>query len=329
VKSAVVAIGGNALIGAGERGTIDQEFAHARVIARDVAGMVARGWRVVLTHGNGPQVGFILHRSALTAALAPELPGLALDYGVAETQGGLGYVLGNSLGNALRRLGRPEKVVTVLTQTVVAADDPAFRRPTKPIGSFYSREEGSRLSQRYGWRMAEDSGRGYRRVVASPRPLRIVEAPAIASLLRQGFLVIAAGGGGVPVVEKVPGQLRGVEAVIDKDLASALLALELGAELLVLCTQIERVAINFGRPDLRFLDNLTLPEAEGYLAQGQFPAGSMGPKVQAAIEFLRGGGKEALITATDRLAEALAGGTGTRLRPGLGSPAAGPRAPRS
>jgi len=329
LKSAVVAIGGNALIGAGERGTIDQEFAHARVIAHDVAAMVARGWRVVLTHGNGPQVGFILHRSAVTAAIAPELPGLALDYGVAETQGGLGYVLGNSLGNELRRLQRPEKVATLLTQTVVAADDPAFSRPTKPIGSFYSREESAHLARQHGWRMAEDSGRGYRRVVPSPRPLRIVETPAISALLRLGYTVIAAGGGGVPVVEQSPGRLRGVEAVIDKDLASALLATALGAELLVLCTQIEKVALNFGRPDLRFLDHLTLAEAERYLAQGQFPAGSMGPKIQAAIEFLRAGGKEVLITATDRLAEALAGRTGTRVRPGPAPPAGARPAPRS
>lgn len=312
VRSAVVAVGGNALIGPGESGTIPEEFAHARAIARDVAGMIAAGWSVVLTHGNGPQVGFILRRSDITAEVAPELPSLGLDYCVAETQGGIGYMLSTALGNELRRHGLPPNVVTVTTHTLVAADDPAFELPTKPIGSFYTKAQAEHHQRRHGLTVVEDAGRGYRRVVASPRPLRIVESGAVATLVRQGFTVIAVGGGGVPVVEE-DGQLRGVEAVIDKDLASALLAADLRADLLVLCTAVAQVALNFGRPDQVLLDRMSADEAEANLAAGQFPPGSMGPKIEAALSFLGGGGKEVLITSTEQLEDALEGRTGTRV----------------
>jgi len=309
---AVIAVGGNALIGPGDRGTILEEFAHARAIARDIARMVARGWSVAVTHGNGPQVGFILRRSDLTAEVAPELPRLPLDYCVAETQGGIGYVLTTSLTNELRGLGLPAKVVAMLTLTLVSPDDEAFGHPTKPIGSFYTGEQAHRQRRQHGWSIIEDSGRGYRRVVPSPQPLKIAESAAVATLLRQGFTVIAAGGGGVPVVE-LDGRLCGVEAVIDKDLASALLAADLRADLLVLCTAVPQVALNFGRPDQVLLDRISIEDAAKHLAAGQFPAGSMGPKIVAALSFLRGGGREALITSTEHLEDALDGRTGTRI----------------
>ena len=311
-RTAVIAVGGNALILEGQRGTIAEQFENARATTRHVAALVAAGWRVVLTHGNGPQVGFILRRSELVGD-ADSIPILSLDMAVADSEGGVGYIIGNSLANELGRRGLPDRVACLLTQTVVDPQDPAFAHPSKPIGTSYSASEAERHRAGEGWVMVEDAGRGYRRVVASPRPRRIVETAAIRVLLEAGFVVIACGGGGIPVVEAEPGVYRGVEAVIDKDFASALLAVSLGVPLLAICTGVEKIAVHFRRPDQRFLNRLTVSEARRYLEAGEFPEGSMGPKVRAAIEFIERGGKEVIITSESHLEEAVAGRAGTHV----------------
>ena len=312
-RTALVAIGGNALVSDNEHASIDHQFTAARQLAASLRTMAADGWRLVVTHGNGPQVGFILRRSDLVAELAPEIPRLGLDLCVADSQGGIGYILGNAMINEWRAAHLPGRVTAIVTHTAVSLSDPAFERPTKPIGSFYSEADGRRLEQSEGWSMVEDSGRGWRRVVPSPRPLRVLELEAVAALLREGFTVIAGGGGGIPVVEEDDGSFRGIEAVIDKDFASALMASALGVDLLVITTGVPQVAIDFGTPDQRFIDSMGVEELERHLADGQFPAGSMGPKIEAAVQFLRAGGQEVLITSPDRLDQALAGRTGTRL----------------
>jgi carbamate kinase len=311
-RTAVIAVGGNALILDGQRGTIAEQFENARATARHVAALVADGWRVVLTHGNGPQVGFILLRSELVAEDAP-VPRLSLDMAVADSVGGVGYIIANSLANELGRVGLADRVVCVITQTVVDPDDPAFGHPTKPIGPAFSAAEAERLRREEGWVMVEDAGRGYRRVVASPRPKRIVEAGAIRTLVEAGYVVIACGGGGIPVVETEPGVYQGVEAVVDKDFASALLAGSLGVHTFVISTGVEKVAVRYRQPDQRFLDRMTLSEARAYLEAGEFPEGSMGPKVRAAIDLIARGGKEVIITSPAHLEEAIAGRTGTHL----------------
>lgn len=311
-RRAVIAIGGNALILDGQRGTIAEQFENATETARHIAALVADGWRVVVTHGNGPQVGFILLRSELIGESAG-IPRLSLDMSVADSQGGIGHILGNALLNELGARGLKDRVACLLTHVVVDPGDPAFQYPTKPIGPPYTVEEAAVKRDRDGWAMVEDSGRGYRRIVPSPHPLRIVEEAQIAALVSAGFLVIAAGGGGIPVVEEPPAGYRGVEAVIDKDLASALLASSLKIPLLVLSTGVEQVAIHFRQPNQRFLDRLSVSEARGYLADGEFPNGSMGPKVEAAITFLEHGGSEVLITSPASLEKAFACESGTRI----------------
>jgi carbamate kinase len=311
-RAAVIAVGGNALIQDGERGTIEEQFENARSTARRIAALVADGWRVVVTHGNGPQVGFILLRSELVSEDAP-VPRLSLDMAVADSVGGVGYIISNSMANELGRLGLADRVACVLTQTVVDPADPAFQHPTKPIGPAYSQAEAEQHQREAGWAMVEDAGRGYRRVVASPHPTRIVEAGAIRTLVEAGYVVIACGGGGIPVVEAEPGIYKGVEAVIDKDFASALLAASLGVPTFVVSTGVEKVAIRFRQPDQRFLDRMSLSEARQYLEAGEFPEGSMGPKIRAAIEFITRGGKEVIITSPAHLEEAIAGRTGTHL----------------
>jgi carbamate kinase len=311
-RRAVVAIGGNALILDGQRGSIAEQTANATEMARHIATLVSSGWGIVLTHGNGPQVGFILLRSELIGDSAP-VPHLSLEMSSADSQGGIGHILSLALLNELAARGLPDRVAYVLTHTVVDPADPAFDQPTKPIGPFYSEDEALARRERHGWTMVEDSGRGYRRVVPSPIPLRIVESEQILSLVAAGFVVIAVGGGGIPVVELAPGIYRGVEAVIDKDRASALLAASLDVPLLVLSTGVEQVAVHFRQPDQRFLDRLTASEAKRYLDDGEFPKGSMGPKVEAAIAFLDGGGGEVLITTPAALERAIAGETGTRI----------------
>jgi carbamate kinase len=323
-RRAVIAVGGNALILDGQRGTIAEQFENARATVRHIAALIARGWQVVVTHGNGPQVGFILLRSELVGDDAP-IPRLSLDMSVADSQGGIGYILGSSLASELGRLGMPDRVVCLLTHTVVAADDPAFGTPSKPIGPWYSAEQVT-AKQQGGWTMVEDSGRGYRRVVPSPRPQRIVEVHQIRTLLEAGFAVIAVGGGGIPVVEREPGVYTGIEAVVDKDLASALLAAALKIPTLVVSTGVEKVAIRFRKPDQRSLDHVTVSEMRRYLEAGEFPPGSMGPKIQAAIAFLESGGREVLITTPYRLEDAVAGTTGTRIVPD--GPASGDPSPR-
>jgi len=312
-RTAVVAIGGNALVPDNKHGSIADQFVAAGRISREIAAMVADGWTVVVTHGNGPQAGFILRRSDIVARIDTSIPRIGLDVAVADSQGGIGYIVSGALTNELRAAGIERTVVAVITHTVVDEADQAFTHPTKPIGSWFKPDEAKELQAREGWAMVEDSGRGWRRVVASPRPKSIVELAAVASLVRQGFIVIAAGGGGIPVVEDKDGGFRGVQAVIDKDFASSLLAAGIGADLFVITTGVAKVAINFGTPDQHFLDRMTLEEAERHLQDGQFPPGSMGPKIEAALGYLRAGGSEVLITSTDQLAAALRGETGTRL----------------
>ena len=313
-RRAVIAIGGNALILEGQRGTIEEQYHNACETAQHIAALVANGWGVVVTHGNGPQVGFILLRSELVPENAP-VPRLSLEMSVADSQGGIGHILGQALLNELAARGLPDRVVCVLTHVVVDPEDPAFQRPTKPIGPFYTKEEADDRAVRNGWTMIEDAGRGYRRVVASPKPLRIVENDQIRTLVDAGFVVIAVGGGGVAVVETERGHYRGVEAVIDKDRASALLAASLQVPLLILSTGVERVAVHFRQPDERWLDRVTVSEAKQFLEEGEFPRGSMGPKVEAAIRFLEHGGEEVLITTPAALERAIAGETGTRVVP--------------
>ena len=313
-RRAVIAIGGNALILDGQRGSIAEQYENARETAHHIAALIATGWGVVVTHGNGPQVGFILLRSELVPDDAP-VPKLSLEMSVADSQGGIGHILGQALLNELAERGLPDRVVCVLTHVVVDPADPAFARPTKPIGPFYSKDQADDRAARNGWTMIEDSGRGYRRVVASPEPMRIVESAQIRTLVDAGFVVIAVGGGGVAVIETAPGRYRGAEAVIDKDRASALLAMSLDVPLLVLSTGVEQVAVHFRKPDERWLDRLTASEARRYLEEGEFPKGSMGPKIEAAVRFLDHGGQEVLITTPAALERAIAGETGTRVVP--------------
>jgi carbamate kinase len=310
----LVAIGGNALIRSDQSGTIAEQMENARAIAGQVVGLLQDGRRVVVTHGNGPQVGFIMLRSELVDARAP-VPRLTLDMCVADSEGGLGYILANALAGEMRRHGFGDRAVCVLTHTVVDPADPAFERPTKPIGPFFRADEAALHRSQHGWTMIEDSGRGYRRIVPSPRPRRIVEQDAIARLVTGGFVVVAAGGGGIPVVEEPDGRLRGVEAVVDKDHASALLAAAIGVPCLLISTGIDRIAVRFGKPDQRFLDRMSASQARGYLADGEFPEGSMGPKVRAALDFLESGGKEVIVASPWRLRDAVAGQSGTRIVP--------------
>jgi len=308
-RAAVIAIGGNSLIRAGERGTIEEQIRNAEETCVGIARIVAAGYQVVVTHGNGPQVGDALLRSELAATQVPPLP---LDFCGAETQGSVGYLLQQVLGNVLRRQGLKHPVVTVVTQVVVDPNDPAFAEPTKPIGPFYTRAEAERRARELNWCIVEDAQRGYRRVVASPEPREIVELPAIRHCLESGSVVIAVGGGGIPVIRQGE-RLLGIDAVIDKDRASSLLATLLGAEVFLISTSIDRVALNFGQPAQRFLDAMTMREAERYLSEGHFAPGSMGPKIEAALAFLKNGGQLVVITSPEGLGEALAGDTGTRI----------------
>ena len=309
---AVIAIGGNSLILDSKKITVKDQYRAASETSHHIAALVAAGYRVVVTHGNGPQVGFILLRSDLARNVLHEVP---LDSCVADTQGALGYQIGQTLANELRRQGIQKSIATVVTQVLVDNQDPAFSNPTKPIGSFYTEEEARKHKADSGWTLKEDAGRGWRRVVASPQPLRIVEENTIRLLLEQDVVVIAVGGGGIPVRENEKGDLEGCAAVIDKDLASCLLAKNLHADLFIISTGVDKVAVDFKKPTQRELDKLTVAEAKKYLAEGQFPAGSMGPKIEAAIDFLEHGGKEVIITQPHLLEDAIAGKNGTHLVP--------------
>jgi len=310
-KLAVVAVGGNSLIIDKNRKSIPDQFDAVKETAMHLADMVEAGWDIVITHGNGPQVGFILRRSELAMH---ELHPVPLDYCGADTQGAIGYMLQKSMRNEFKKRGIEKKTVTVVTQVEVAADDPAFEKPSKPIGSFMD-EETAKQRIAEGQDFVEDAGRGWRRVVASPLPKRIVEVDAIHNLLEDGFVVVAVGGGGIPVIEKEDGELRGVEAVIDKDFASGLLATNINADLLLISTAIEQVAINFNKPNQKWLDKMTVAEAEKYIAEGHFAAGSMLPKVKAIVKFLKDGGKQALITDPPNIRRALDSETGTWIIP--------------
>jgi len=310
-KVAVVAIGGNSLIKDKDHQTVPDQFEATRETCVHIAGMIEQGWDVVITHGNGPQVGFILLRSELASNVLHTVP---LDSCGADTQGAIGYMIQQSLYNEFEKRGMKKQAATVVTQVVVGKDDPAFQNPSKPIGPFLDREAALKRRAEEGWDVVEDAGRGWRRVVPSPIPRRIIERDAIKNLSDAGFVVIAVGGGGIPVIEE-NGKLKGTAAVIDKDYASSLLALAIGVDLFLISTAVERVALNFGRPNQKWLDRMTLAEARQYLQEGHFAPGSMYPKIKAIVDFLEKGGKEALVTNPENIERALAGETGTRIVP--------------
>jgi carbamate kinase len=306
---AVVAVGGNALIRDDQHMALADQYDAVCATATHVATMIAAGWNVVLTHGNGPQVGFILRRSEIADGQVPTVP---VQYAVGDTQGAIGFMFQNALGNALLRRGIRVPTVTLVTQTLVDRRDPAFARPDKPIGSFMSEEVAQQLAAELGWTVMRDGDRGWRRSIASPQPVRVIEAPIIERLAREGVLIIACGGGGIAVEERANGELHGLEAVIDKDRASALLAIEMKAELLMIPTGVPRVAIRFGQPDQLWLDKITVAQAEAYAAEGHFGAGSMGPKIEALLKFVKGRpGGRGVITNAENIERALRGETGT------------------
>ena len=305
----VAAIGGNALMKEDGGDSASEWFDALTQSLPPLIDLVAAGHGLVLTHGNGPQVGEELLRMEISKLI---MPALTLDLCVAETEGSLGYAIQQVLGNLLRQRGMPARVAAVVTQVVVDPDDPAFKHPTKPIGAFYKKAQAARLAKDYGWDVVEDAGRGWRRVVPSPRPVRVVETPLIRALVDGGMIPIAVGGGGIPVIETDDG-MRGIEAVIEKDLATVVLARELKADQVFFLTGVDRVALGWGTPEPRFLDRLTVAEAKRLLAAGEFPPGSMGPKVEAAVEFVEKGGGTAVITSLDRIAAAAAGMAGTRI----------------
>lgn len=309
MRTAVIAIGGNSLVRAGEQGTVEQQRQNLQNTCEGIAAVLAAGYQVAVTHGNGPQVGDALMRSEVAADHAPPLP---LDACVAETQASIGYLIQQSLQEPLRQRGLARPIVTMITQVLVSRRDPAFRNPTKPIGPFYTQEQAEERRRSLSWQMVEDAGRGYRRVVPSPQPKVIIELHAIQAALQSGALVIACGGGGIPVVFQRD-RLVGIDAVIDKDRASSLLAWELEADLFLISTGVDQVALHYGSPEQKLLDHLTAGQARRYLRQGHFPPGSMGPKVEAALDYLKSGGKEVLITSPERIPEAMQGMAGTRI----------------
>lgn len=311
-KVAVIAVGGNSLIKDKTHQTIpDQYFAAQESIGHIVA-MIEAGWDVVITHGNGPQVGFILRRSELSMH---ELHPVPLDYCGADSQGAIGYMFEKALYLELKKRGIEKHSAAIVTQTVVDLHDPAFQHPSKPIGSFMDETVAKERSAENGWVVVEDAGRGWRRVVASPKPVEIVEAPAIKTLIDAGIIVVGVGGGGIPVVKKEDGSLEGVEAVIDKDFGSSLLATEINADMFIISTAVEKVYLNFNKPDQKEVSKMTVAEAKQYIADGQFAKGSMLPKVEAIIQFLENGGEAALITDPANIGRALRGETGTLVVP--------------
>lgn len=309
---AVVAVGGNALIKDKDHQTVQDQYACSVETMGHITSMIEMGWDVVITHGNGPQVGFILRRSEISSAELHEIP---LDYCGADTQGAIGYMFQQSLQNHFLSRKVSKKAVTVVTQTIVDRSDPAFQNPSKPIGSFMTQENAKVKMEQENWSMVEDAGRGWRRVVPSPLPQRIVEADAIQTLIKAGFVVVAVGGGGIPVIEAPNGDLIGVEAVIDKDFGSSILASMIKADLFLISTAVEKVAINFNKPDQQWLDQMTVAEAKKYIEEGHFAKGSMLPKIQAILRFMEKGGKKALITDPEHILPALEGKTGTWIVP--------------
>jgi len=309
MKTALVAIGGNSLIADPAKISFTDQYETVKATVSNLIDLIKSDYRLVITHGNGPQVGFILIRSHLARNRLPEIP---LDVANALTQAEIGYMIQSALKNELSRVNIKREVVTIITQVVVDKNDPGFKNPTKPIGPFYTKREATFLQKELGWVCKEDAGRGFRRFVASPEPLAIVEAQEISSLLQSGVVVIAAGGGGIPVI-KAKEQFSGISAVIDKDLASSLLATTIGTELLLISTSVEKVYRNYNRPDVQPIDQMSLAEARELLRDGQFPAGSMGPKIEAAIRFIDKGGELVIIAYPTKIAAAIKGESGTRI----------------
>lgn len=309
-KRLLIAVGGNAIQPAGMKGTSEEQMSVAAQTAHALLPILQLDNELIITHGNGPAVGKVLMRQALSR---DKVVPMSLDICGADTQGATAYILMQAFENALREIGNPRHVVGLVTQVEVDPNDPGFQNPTKPIGYFYSEEEAKALSEQMGWKMKEDAGRGWRMVVASPVPRHVCDISLIEALANRGTVVIAAGGGGIPVVRQPNGVRHGVEAVIDKDLTSAHMANVLGIEALMILTAVSRVAINFGKPDQRELDRVSVSEMRRYLADGHFPAGSMGPKIEAAIKFIEGGGKRAIIGHLDEALPALRGEKGTHI----------------
>ena len=314
-RVAVVAIGGNSLIRDAAHQSVEDQREAAKETTLHIAEMVEAGWRVAIGHGNGPQVGFILRRSEI-AARVEGMHEVPLDVCGADSQGAIGYALQQTLQNWLFERDIHTNVATVITQVLVDRDDPAFQNPTKPIGGFMDEAEARRREATMGWSVVEDAGRGWRRVVASPMPKEVVELETVRALINAGVVVISVGGGGIPVVDKGGGEYVGIAAVIDKDYASSLLAQSIHADLFLISTAVEKVALNYGKPDQQFLDRITVSEARRYLDEGtHFAKGSMAPKIEAILRYLEAGGKEAIITSPENIGRALRGETGTHIVP--------------
>jgi len=314
-KVAVVAIGGNSLILDKKRQSVEDQYDAAKETAKHIVDMIDAGWDVAIGHGNGPQVGFILRRSEI-AHKVEGMHEVPLDVCGADSQGAIGYAITQNMQNELKQRGIKKSVATIITQVRVDAEDKAFANPSKPIGGFMDEPEAMKRKEELGWSVVEDSGRGWRRVVASPIPQEVVELDSVKTLIDAGVIVVTVGGGGIPVVETKDGELKGTAAVIDKDFASSLLAREINADLLLISTAVEKVYLNYGKPDQKALDRITLSEAKQYLAEGtHFAKGSMAPKIQAIIWFLEAGGKSALITDPANIGRALRGETGTWIMP--------------
>lgn len=315
-KTFVIALGGNCILRAGQKGTIEEQYENMRHTAEQLLGLLSGGSRIVITHGNGPQVGSLLLASTMAQATVPPMP---LDICVAATEGFMGYMIQNTLANCLRQAGAPHNITTVVSQVVVDRNDPAFQNPSKPIGPFYTESEAARLRQEKDWHIMQDSARGYRRVVASPMPVSLQQARIIKSMLDAGEIVVAVGGGGIPVIREDTRNLRGVEAVIDKDYASARLAIEIDADVLFILTAVEYVYRDFATPYQKALRNLSVAELKKLLEEGQFGKGSMEPKIRAAIMFLEEANpdqrreREVIITLPETALAALEGKTGTRI----------------
>ncbi|HDL04464.1 MAG TPA: carbamate kinase [candidate division Zixibacteria bacterium] len=311
-KTAVIALGGNAITRPDREDTIANQFANTRKSLDGVVELIKAGYKMVISHGNGPQVGNAILRVELSRGKAPILP---LGICVADTEGGMGYMIEQSLQNRLRAEGVDRKVVTVISQVLVDYDDPQIQNPTKYIGQFYTEEEAARFTKERGWVVKKDANRGWRRVVPSPQPISVIEADIIKSLVESGTIVIAVGGGGIPVYIDEKGNLEGIDAVIDKDLASAVLGKEISSEILIILTSVDKVALNYGEKNETWIDQATVSEMEDYLRKGHFPPGSMGPKMNAAIQFIRDGGKQVIITSFENAGRALKGKAGTRILP--------------
>jgi carbamate kinase len=308
-KVMVLAIGGNSLIKDKAHQTVPDQFEATRETCEQIMRIVKKGWKIAITHGNGPQVGFILLRSELASSVLHTVP---LDSCGADTQGAIGYMLQQCLQNSFKKVGLKKEAVSVVTQVIVDKEDQALKNPTKPIGPFYSKDQVEKLMKERKWRIIENAGRGWRRVVPSPKPIKIVESKPIKNLVELGYIVISTGGGGIPVIEE-NGELKGVEAVIDKDFGSSLLAQSIEADTFLISTSIDKVYLNFGKPNQKPIDRMGIKQAERYLKEGHFHEGSMKPKIEAGIEFLKSGGKEVIITSPEQMTNALEEKAGTRI----------------